>query len=90
MRDVEQRIAEIWRTALGAGRADGDAGFTELGGKGIDAVLIAARIQRDLGVAVRPSALFRHPGLADFVTRCRTAAPAAADLWDHAAASARG
>ncbi|MFC4057221.1 acyl carrier protein [Planomonospora corallina] len=89
MRDAEQRITEIWRAALRAGPEDGDAGFTELGGRGIDAALIAARIQQDLGITVPPSYLFCYPRLADFIARCRTEGRGQ-ERWEHDPADGGG
>ncbi|MFC4586745.1 phosphopantetheine-binding protein [Sphaerisporangium corydalis] len=64
---VGKRVERIWKDVLGVSRDEMNASFSELGGRGMTALRIVARIQAELGVTVEVGDVLDHPHLADFV-----------------------
>ncbi|WP_405146123.1 phosphopantetheine-binding protein [Sphaerisporangium sp. NBC_01403] len=77
---MEKRVGEIWKDVLGVSPGETNATFSELGGRGMSALRIVARIQDELGVRVEVGDLFEHQRLDSFVrhvmTRARSVPPA--------------
>ncbi|GAA3796170.1 hypothetical protein GCM10022226_14360 [Sphaerisporangium flaviroseum] len=64
---IRKRVEEIWKDVLDVSPDEMDATFSELGGRGMSALRIVARIESELGIEVDPAALFDHPHLPTFV-----------------------
>ncbi|MCW2877907.1 MAG: hypothetical protein JWQ95_2007 [Sphaerisporangium sp.] len=62
-----KRAGEIWKDVLGVSPDEADATFSELGGRGMSALRIVARIQSELGISVEVGDVFRHARLDAFV-----------------------
>ncbi|MFE6056722.1 amino acid adenylation domain-containing protein [Kitasatospora sp. NPDC056446] len=63
--EVERRLAELWRERLGHSEVARDDDFFEVGGHSLHAVLLAAAVERGLGVRLTLTDVFDHPVLAD-------------------------
>ncbi|WP_205660547.1 phosphopantetheine-binding protein [Amycolatopsis antarctica] len=70
-------VEKIWRDVLGVPGGQTEATFFELSGQSITAVLIANRVEEELGVTVDVEELFDDPDLADFIGKVAEAARAA-------------
>jgi acyl carrier protein len=62
--DAEERLAVIWRTALGMDRVGVDDSYHELGGDSLLAAVIFARIEDDFGVVLPMALLVTAPTIA--------------------------
>jgi peptidyl carrier protein len=65
-RDIEKRVAAIWRDVLGVSEEDAGATFFELQGQSISAVRVTTRIEDELGIEIDVAVLFEDPDLASF------------------------
>jgi polyketide synthase PksJ len=63
--DLERKVLDIWREALGVDSIDPTEGFFDAGGDSVSAVVAAAAIEREFGTPFAPSAFFRHPSARD-------------------------
>ena len=66
---LEQAIAEIWQSMLGAERVGATDNFFDLGGHSLLVMRVLSRIRSTLGVDLPAQALFEAPALADFALR---------------------
>jgi acyl carrier protein len=64
---LEKQVEAIWRDVLGVPEGRPDVTFLDLGGQSITAVLIATRIEEELGIPVEVADLFDDPTLESFV-----------------------
>ncbi|MEV7966108.1 phosphopantetheine-binding protein [Sphaerisporangium sp. NPDC088356] len=71
---IEERVEEIWKDVLGVSAGETNATFSELGGRGMSALRIVARIENELGVRVEVGDLFDHQRLDAFVRHVMTKA----------------
>ncbi|MGP9685815.1 amino acid adenylation domain-containing protein [Halomonas sp. AOP25-F1-15] len=63
--EVEEALAEIWSEILSVERVGRHDNFFELGGHSLLAVQMVARVQADMQVELKISAVFKHPLLRD-------------------------
>jgi amino acid adenylation domain-containing protein/non-ribosomal peptide synthase protein (TIGR01720 family) len=70
---AEERLAVIWRQALGIAKVGRRDGFFELGGDSILAVRIVAQARR-AGFSLTPADLFRYPTIAELASLADAAA----------------
>ncbi|HEX2095588.1 MAG TPA: amino acid adenylation domain-containing protein [Longimicrobiaceae bacterium] len=61
---VEERLAEIWRDALGVALVGVDDSFHELGGDSLLAIRVSARA-RETGIGITPRQVLEHPTIAE-------------------------
>jgi hypothetical protein len=69
--DVERRIADVWRSLLGAGEVGIYDNFFDLGGHSLLMVEVRRRLRHEFDVDAPLTELFRHPtvhALARYVT----------------------
>jgi amino acid adenylation domain-containing protein/non-ribosomal peptide synthase protein (TIGR01720 family) len=77
---AEERLAAIWRQALGVERVGRRDSFFELGGDSILAVRIVAQARR-AGLPLGPADVFQYPTIAELASLAAAAdAPAAAEV----------
>ncbi|WP_374351941.1 amino acid adenylation domain-containing protein [Chitinimonas sp.] len=62
--EMERQVAAVWREVLACGPLAPNDDFFALGGKSLQAIQVANRLQQRLGQAVTVAALFSHPSLA--------------------------
>lgn len=67
LRDISQKVEQIWREVLDVADGQESATFFELEGQSISAVRIAARVEDEVGVQVDIGDLFEDPDLETFV-----------------------
>lgn len=67
--EIEESVAQIWRTVLGVSRVGLDDDFFELGGSSLQAAAVVAEIDARLGVRLPLSALATTPTLAKLAAR---------------------
>lgn len=61
--DTEERLAEMWRTALSIEIISADSDFFELGGHSLQAMKLVAQLNRAFGVSLSARELFAHTRL---------------------------
>jgi len=62
---VEELIAGVWQTVLGAPRIGPDDNFFKLGGHSLLAIKLVSRVRAELGVALAVKAVYANPRLHD-------------------------
>ncbi|MGW4213442.1 amino acid adenylation domain-containing protein [Lentzea sp. NPDC004789] len=62
---LENELAALWQQRLGTAPEDVADDFFELGGHSLHAIVLAAALRRDMGVAVQVSDIFDHPTLSE-------------------------
>ncbi|WP_220182773.1 phosphopantetheine-binding protein [Sphaerisporangium album] len=93
---IGRRVERIWNDVLEVTPEEAGATFFELGGQGVSALRIAARVGAELGIAVEAGAVFEHPSLPAFVrhvlARARDAAEDASEgaSGDHSQSGPQG
>jgi amino acid adenylation domain-containing protein len=60
----EARLAAAWAAVLGVGEVGVNESFFDLGGHSLTAVRLAARVRKELGIALEVRELFAHPTVA--------------------------
>ncbi len=68
-RDVELRLASIWRDLLKAGDIGPASNFFDLGGHSLLAIRMVARAAGEFGVKIDPISVFEAPTLREFAAR---------------------
>ncbi len=71
---TEADVAGLWRTLLGAEPSRATDDFFALGGQSLDAIRLAARVQRQFGVDLPPVAVFDAPSLGAYARLVESAA----------------
>ena len=71
---TEADVAGLWRTLLGAEPSRATDDFFALGGQSLDAIRLAARVQRQFGVDLPPVAVFDAPSLGAYARLVQSAA----------------
>ncbi len=64
--EMEKRVAAWWATELRVTVASRDADFFDLGGDSLAAASFTVAVEKELGIQVRPAALFDHPTVAAY------------------------
>ena len=65
---MEQQVMGWWGEELGVPQLDREADFFELGGDSLAAASFTVKVEKALGVQVRPAALFDHPTVHAFAS----------------------
>ncbi|WP_293655788.1 non-ribosomal peptide synthetase, partial [uncultured Paenibacillus sp.] len=71
--DTEAALAKIWGEVLGAERFGADDHFFELGGHSLKAMMLTAKIHKELGVRLTLHEVFQNPVLREMAACIRTA-----------------
>ncbi|NJP68415.1 non-ribosomal peptide synthetase [Streptomyces spiramenti] len=71
---VEELIAGVWATVLGAPRIGRDDNFFKLGGHSLLAIKLVSRVRAELGVAVPVRAVYSNPRLRDLAAHIESLA----------------
>ncbi len=66
---METRLAELWKELLNAERVGGNDNFFVLGGNSLKAILLNARMHKELGIRVPLADFFRYPTVRQIVSR---------------------
>lgn len=74
--EMERRVAAWWEAELRLAGMGRHGHFFEMGGDSMAAATVTAGVERALGVAIRPAALFDHPTVAAFAAYLEQAAVA--------------
>ncbi len=85
--ETERRLGVLWRDALGVASAAVTDNFFECGGDSLRATRLLTQVEREFGMEVSMSALFRAPTLARLATVIDENAGAVQALAVHAAGS---
>jgi acyl carrier protein len=73
---LESTLAAIWRDVLGVADIDVNRSFFEIeGGSSLTAVLLFARVNRELGITLSPRTLFESPSVAKLAAAIERRAP---------------
>jgi acyl transferase domain-containing protein len=75
--EVQQRICDVWRDALGVVQVGIDDSFFDLGGHSLLAVQVVAKLNADYGTAIPVAKLYEGLTAAFFADLVRAARPAA-------------
>ncbi|WP_103502143.1 MULTISPECIES: non-ribosomal peptide synthetase [unclassified Streptomyces] len=71
---VEELIAGVWATVLGAPRIGREDNFFKLGGHSLLAIKLVARVRAELGVSLPVKAIYSHPRLRDLAAHIESLA----------------
>jgi polyketide synthase PksN len=70
VRDIENKLVEIWQELFGYEKVNTDANWFEMGGDSLNALVAIAKIQKELDIRVQVVEFFNKPtiaGLAEFI-----------------------
>ncbi|MEU9336648.1 amino acid adenylation domain-containing protein [Streptomyces sp. NPDC048290] len=73
---LEARVLDIWRSVVDAPGAGVDDSYFELGGDSLRAMSLIARLNQELGSALRISDLYHHPTVRTLTAQLGATAPA--------------
>jgi amino acid adenylation domain-containing protein len=73
--DMEERIARVWREALGVERVGVHDSFFELGGHSLLLLQVVGRLQEALGRDLPKGMMFEHPTIASLAAALAPASP---------------
>ncbi len=78
----EALVGAAWSEVLGVDSIDPDDDFFALGGTSLQAIAVASKLRRSLGVALDGAVLFERPRLADLARALAPALPTSVDELD--------